>query len=76
MTHINTHYLDAYSEWSVAVINAKSWYDVAKTHAKAVRTTNLMEEWVDVGKLNPCTALEYTLEMEEIIINKSKIFLN
>ena len=76
MTHINTHYLDAYSNWSVAICNAKCWYDIAKTHKLAVRTTNLMEEWVDAGTLNPATAYQYTLEMEVTIINQSKIFLN
>ncbi len=74
MTHINTHYLDAYSDWSVALFGAKSWYDVAKTHKLAVRTTDLMEEWVDAKQLDPNRHLSTPLKWNNLSLINLKSF--
>lgn len=78
MQGINTgkHYLDYYSDWSLALFNAKLLTDMKEVEIKASTFVAIINELWDADMISIDLVSQYTEEVNELTWKKYVTFLN
>jgi hypothetical protein len=72
----NTHYLDYYSDWSIALINANTYLAMNKVHIMATAFIGIINELLDAKNISIELHTSYSTEVNEMTTNKLNTFLN
>ena len=76
ITNINTHYLDYYNEWALALGRVTLLLDMKVADAAADRFISILEEWMDGGKISRERAYAYMDEVQATTNKKYNTFFN
>lgn len=74
--NIQKHYLDYYSDWSLALLSARTYLDMKDVHIKGSAFIGIINELWDAGMIPVELLNSYTTEVNKLTARKLQTYLN